>query len=82
MKYLPLYYEWMKSGFTSDEGLCNSLPDDKYTSQLLSLFRPYGISYIYWGYGEENANTYDVINKFTPLRQTIILFMAAINNEL
>jgi hypothetical protein len=45
----------------------------------LELFRPKNISAIsYWASGSR----YDMCHRFTPLRQTIVLLMAAINNEL
>lgn len=71
MKYLPLYKEWMKDGKTPRCGLCLSLDwiDD------LDLFRPNGRGYFSYWAGDDDR-------EFTPLRQNIVLFLAAQNNEL
>jgi hypothetical protein len=90
-RYLPLYEEWMENGSIPGEGLCGSL--DKEGQELLKNFVPtnedenvlmeddYSIEY--WGSGLKYSD--DVIEKmysFTPLRQTIVLLMAAMNGEL
>lgn len=78
-KYLPLYKHWVQNGMPWF-GLCGSLlmhngwvPDGG-----LYLFRPFADPFhpknqYYWG-GERD--------QFTPLRQNILLFMAAMNGEL
>ena len=88
-KYLPLYFKWMRSGRLNDEGLCcNELGDN------LKLFEPTevdtarliraGHCHIFWGSGGGcndpyiHGEEYD----FTTLRQTIVLFLAAMNDEL
>lgn len=88
-KYLPLYEKWMETGRIPNNGLCNSIG-----SRKLSVFRPsrkyseargYFHDYWYWGYdGKANYNLrldYKW-HKFTPLRQTIVLLMAAMAGEL
>jgi hypothetical protein len=85
-KYLRFYIDCMQCNSMPKDGLCNSLADD-----LLVLFEPTeqdamelteeGKSVVYWGSGctKENPQRW---YKFSTLRQTIVLFMAAINNEL
>jgi hypothetical protein len=90
-RYLPLYEEWMEKGSIPGKGLCGSL--DKEGRELLKNFVPtdedanvlmeddWGSWY--WGSGLKYSD--DVIEQrysFTPLRQTIVLLMAAMNNEL
>lgn len=83
-KYLPLYEKWMESDHLPGlSGLCNA-------------FRKIGMSYYelsenlltheeavklegYYASGDKNN---DFVGKFTPLRQTILLFLAAMNDEL
>lgn len=88
MKYLEFYKKCMEYGTIPDEGLCVCLPGEE-----ISLFYPinrdfYALKHedcstVFWAHGipgvldvESRAYT------FTPLRQTIVLFMAAMNNEL
>jgi hypothetical protein len=91
-KYLPLYYKWMEKEFIDGGGgLCfafDFVPED------LILFKPEDQSgyWAYWGeFGDteilsQNVNDpklrYDLLKRFNPLRQTIVLFMAAMNDEL
>jgi len=81
-KYLPLYYKWMKQGRIPNDGLCNSLD---YSEE----FRLYFANNLrgYWGYNGESTHNLCEIDpegpyKFTPLRQNIVLFLAAMNGEL
>jgi len=77
-KYLPLYEKWARNNFT--------LPG---TSGLCSAFRCEGLSYFTLeedGYMTEDE-TLEIWNTsrfkdFNTLRQTIVLFMAAMNDEL
>lgn len=65
-------------------GLCDKFSDD----EIFELFRPTendkdklaleGKSIYFWASGESRDCPY----KYTELRQTIILFMAAVDNEL
>lgn len=86
-KYLKLYREWMKTGEMSYAGLCLAIPSDgklffktmfKPTTQELIEHEKDGYGTCYWGRkkGAESAFA------FTPFRQNIILFLAAMNNEL
>jgi hypothetical protein len=89
MKYLELYKDWRIGGKIPKEGLCASLNFPK----RLEMFEPTredaeklqkkNMSTAYWGsgmtiYSNDKLRYYS----FTPLRQTILLFLAAINNEL
>lgn len=76
-KYLPLYYKWIKNDLP-DLGLCNSLSYDE-----LDLFRPENATrYTFWAYEYRKFTEYDISYKFTPLRQNIVLLMAAMHGEL
>lgn len=83
-KYLPLYYKWMElGGLPKSNGLCDEF--GSFISQefdpLFELMLPdhHGIMSGYWA-KEDNAS--DLGAHFGPLRQTIVLFMAAMNGEL
>jgi hypothetical protein len=89
-KYLPLYYQWLEAGRLPGNGLCNSIP---FGFKAVNRFSPdpegsiHGyctLQEAYWGYngGGPYPSSSNLANDFTPLRQTILLFMAAINNEL
>lgn len=77
-KYVSLYYKWMETGELSRAGLCTSLdwPEE------LQLFVPKWKSpWSYWANeGHPNAKHLSIV--FNPLRQNIVLFLAAMNNEL
>jgi hypothetical protein len=83
MKYLKFYEDCMQTGVIPDNGLCNSLKRDK-----ISLFEPEEVSELfpnnYWGYGEstKDKRARRVATEFTTLRQTITLFVAAMEGEL
>ncbi len=95
MKYLEKYYLWMETEAIPDEGLCQSLkgsslfklfePTEKDDNELLEE----GLPTIYWASGEVKYSTgsdrntkYMRRQHFSPLRQTIVLFCAAMNDEL
>lgn len=85
--YLKKYKEWMKSRRLPEAGLCNNLYRDK----MLRLFIPYyrekqrlkrdGYCEIFWAAGVPTDSDGE-FRGFTTLRQTIVLFLAAMNNEL
>lgn len=91
-KYLPLYYKWMErrsmeidysTGCTG--GLCGSPA----AGELLRMFEPVDGEATYSGdptwWAAENCGDFDyqtLKHSFTPLRQTIVLFLAAMNDEL
>lgn len=77
-----------ESGRMIYEGLCVVAMVEWIDEDLLDLFEPTeqddkwleweGHSRAYWGSGSADMGWY----QFTPLRQTIVLFMAAMNGEL
>lgn len=83
-KYYDFYIECMATGFMPKMGLCNNFPKN----HKLELFKP-TIEDVYeneihiatWGYflrscpGEQE-------DAFNTIRQTVVLFLAAMNNEL
>lgn len=79
-KHLQFYMDCMKKRQTPRDGLCSCAWGGYIDEELLMLFKPEWASiWSYWAAGERVRIKY---NKFTSLRQTIVLFMAAINNEL
>lgn len=92
-KYLSLYYEWMKNEQMGSDSLCNfftdaecnELPQYKEFTFIKPTTRDHNrnrndpdFNWVYWGSGQEQALRW----QFTPLRQTLVLLMAALNNEL
>jgi hypothetical protein len=78
-KYLKFYKECMKSGRMPDAGLCFVFGND----DLFNSMFAYQMECFYWGYnGTDKYNRNKVAFTFTPMRQTIVLFLAAMNNEL
>jgi hypothetical protein len=89
-KYLTLYKKWSKNGeIQSDDrgGLCNS----PIGIEIKEYFEAEGeLSTInaYWGYGGGEEDNYPTPTfnkyayKFTPLRQNMVLLLAAMNKEL
>lgn len=90
-KYLDLYYEWMELGLPGS-GLCNIFGYMQGMDELFDLMRPENDeletspAWGYWGMdGEGDFENDDNIRNgsdFTPLRQNIVLLMAAMANEL
>lgn len=89
MKYLQYYNRWMRTGrIDSDNGMCYS----PVRSEALELFKPtyedlpnLEVVHGFWAYDGEPISTGspdDRATLFTPLRQNIVLFLAAMNNEL
>jgi hypothetical protein len=84
--FLKLHKEWMKAGRMPEGGLCSSIQFHSDMSfHVLGDFRPEyqepnaeDINPTFWASGSNEASLYE----YTPLRQTIMLFCAAINNEL
>jgi hypothetical protein len=93
MKLINLYKEWMKKGVMPDNGLCSSLKDTKYYKDI-DIFIPFCEDKIiltyekkptfYWGNGEPYKEFFlsEIGIKFTPLRQTIVLLICAMHNEI
>jgi hypothetical protein len=93
-KHLQFYKDCMKRGLLPKSGLCINTEDSggPLSEELLHLFIPTedeliklaekGHSTSYWGSGVI-TNDYDILyDEFSPLRQTIVLLMACLNNEL
>lgn len=92
-KHLKFYLDCIKTGEMPNEGLCLCVNEGGMgvlETSLLDLFIPNererddlfhdDHSRAYWGSGMGDMQC--AYFQFTPLRQTIVLFMAAINNEL
>lgn len=92
MKLIELYKEWMEKGVMKDDGICSALPrkyrrtleDIEPTDSDLITLRSHGMPTAFWGYGKKRTmySGQDVYNGFTPLRQTIVLLICAIHDEL
>lgn len=94
--FLDFYKERMRSGKLLNPGLCNSVDDETDTlilfyptTQDANMFAKelgYYVTdfkYVFWGSGLHIQSSLDRKSyDFTPLRQTIVLFCAAINGEL
>lgn len=86
--FLDFYFECMRTGLLPRNGLCWSLGNH---IEFVELFNPgwppdeMQMGYV-WGFdGTRRVYSqydFDGNRKFTPLRQTIVLFCAAINGEL
>ena len=88
-KLIDHYEEWDKNGKLPKNGLCFSVPSE-YNESLL-LFEPTkdelielascGMSWCYWGSG---LNMFDSTKEkaLTPLRETIILLICAMHDEI
>lgn len=94
MKLIEKHEAWMKKGRLSYEGLCYSVNDKTpgaYWRTLCELFLPSqedirelasgGYSTLYWGSGLK-AGDAEVSTAYTPLRQTIVLLICAMHDEL
>ncbi len=87
--YLDLYIECMETGklLGPSSGLCGSIPNKQ---EFLNLFEPnweeiakYNLYFGHWAVSaNEDLSPTDRYYKFTTFRQTLVLFMAAINDEL
>ena len=88
-RLLKQYQKWEDKGRIGTSGLCNALHGQNY--KLLQLFEPSfeetallkskNLANVYWGSGlkQTDDNRFD---KFTPLRKTIVLLIAAMKGEL
>ncbi len=91
MKLIEKHKRWMDKGELDKNGLCNSLNGTKYQYYLdllspIFINEPMGGDEIYWGYEgpgvKISCELYDLQHKYTPLRQTIVLLICAMHNEL
>jgi hypothetical protein len=86
MKLIDLHKEWCKSGkikdreFTNngDGGLCNAIPD-QYLNDL-KLFDPQ-TGQVYWEQANDSS-LHRVIYGYNLFRQSVVLLICAMNNEL
>lgn len=91
-KYLKYYYKWMKLGeLPHGRGLCCEFgwEDDRAAETILDDYLyptakdekaliKIGYDTLHWGSDAPDKQ----LGVFTPLRQTLVLLMAALNNEL
>lgn len=96
-KHLAFYTKCMETGKMPMPGLCYVVDDKRYrldgeiSAELLTIMSPTapdllrlrhdGLSTSFWASGFPNGHQENMCY-FTPLRQTVVLFMAAMNNEL
>ena len=93
-KHLNFYKKCMKTGYLPDTllsgGLCNYAKLGELNLEFLKLFKPTdddekvlkknGLCTVYWASGISNLDTsHEQSHKFTNLRQTIVLFLAAMD---
>lgn len=83
-KYLPLYKKWMETGELPCTGLCASFREEgmsyyELDNNFLTGNEIFNLNGWYASGYDRDVYT---LGKFTPLRQTIVLFMAAMNDEL
>lgn len=80
-KHLQFYMHCVQNGEMPRPGLCKCSWGDYISEELLMLFKPEDVGiFSYWA--SLKIKKYDDCYKFNELRQTIVLLMAAINNEL
>lgn len=85
--FLDYYNKWLETGKLPKDGLCQSLPDHLTDTEVWGSVLPTSEDYdnlcnentpqTYWG----SEDWDDRYRKFTPRRQTILLFAAILNNE-
>jgi len=92
MKLIDLHKEWMEKGQTSENGICNEVLkfQGKYYNEM-QLLRPTYNDFnkisdenncvVFWGAGLSSDNQ-EICKAYTPLRQTIVLLICAMNNEI
>lgn len=90
-KHISFYLRNMETGMLPFCGLCNCAEKRLISKKLLNLFSPdfsdmgelrsRNLSTVFWGANLPD-NVANIGDLFTPLRQTIVLFMAAKNGEL
>jgi hypothetical protein len=92
MKLINEYKKWMKNDYTMpDSGLCNVLENTEYHDSFL-FFEPTIEDFlilekenkptIFWAFGESRLSDLNRYYHFTPLRQTIVLLICAMHDEL
>jgi len=85
MKLIDLHKEWMEKGLLPNSGLCNTLAfEEPPYSTLLNEILPNKNGYLLPN-GEfimGDKVTSKIRDEYTPLRQTIVLLICAMNNEI
>lgn len=89
MKYLPLYYKWMRTGEISGDGLCDCELGELFnllrpTDHDMAIIRRKGLCDTFWASDLPCCGPFKFSEEsdFTPLRQNIVLLMAAMSGEL
>lgn len=79
-KHLKFYFSCISNGFEMPKaGLCACSWCDFINEEILMMFKPDEAGmFSYWASLKKGQDYYE----FTGLRQTIVLFMAAMNGEL
>lgn len=88
-KLIELHKEWSEKGRLPNFGLCTVVPESY--EKAFDLLLPTDDDYFeiekqrhattYWGSGL-NQSSVDRFNKYTPLRQTIVLLICAMRKEI
>ena len=91
MTLINEYKKWIGTGILPYTGLCFTLKGTIYF-QTLEMFRPNlkeqeelykeNKSMLFWGNGENYNDVKSLDLDFTPLRQTIVLLICAMHDEL
>lgn len=92
-KHLEFHKQCMETGlipvgFASDNtyygGLCQSVDEGLIDKEKFDLFSEGQYDRNYWGHedAEISFSFHRLRSEYTPLRQTIVLLIAAMNNEL
>lgn len=88
MKLIDLHKRWCKSGRLPMIGLCYTIDrfGEKEDLDYLLMFKPDKIINSfrgrYWGYGKFGGGVDNVVCEYTPLRQTIVLLICCMKNEI
>lgn len=86
MKYLEFYKKCLLDGYLPYSGLCACFGGNDAYFQLV-MPKYFDSKYEYWGNDYREKYSYDITSfvwerEFNPLRQNIVLLMAAMNGEL
>lgn len=77
-KLIRIYNKALKEGYLDYSGLCGTLNSENISREKLYLYSPN--KYFrsgFWAYGGRSSNSYKIAYQFTPLRQTILAFLIA-----
>ena len=86
-KLIDLHWEWMETGeLTKCNGLCTELEETEYEKSM-NLFKPnYQQRFCaYWAADKKDFthyDTYSLSTKYTTTRQSIVLLICAMHNEI